>query len=130
MLGAPPNGLQADETAPAWTAAQGACEATFATAGNPPEHLRIAASTPHAGYLILRLRSYPAWRVAVNGRPFASLPRRDDGLMAVPVPQGPVDLTVDWTTTPDVVAGRWLSALAVLLLTGLWFLERRLLRPH
>ena len=62
----------------------------------------------------------------VNGRPIASLPHRDDGLIAVPIPQGPVDLAVDWTTTPDVIAGRWLSALAVLLLTALWLLERKL----
>ena len=38
------------------------------------------------------------------GKLVASFPQRDDGLMAVPVPQGPVDLTVDWTTTPDVIA--------------------------
>jgi hypothetical protein len=50
--------------------------------------------------------------------------------MAVPVPQGPVDLTVDWGATPDAVAGRWLSALAVLLLTGLWFWERKLARSR
>ena len=64
--------------------------------------------------------------VKVNGQPVADLPQRDDGLIAVPVPQGPVDLTVDWTTTADVIAGRWLSALGVLLLTGLCLLERRL----
>jgi hypothetical protein len=114
---------------PAWDAGQGSCEATFAAAGSRAEHLRIAAVAPHAGYLILRLRSYPAWRVRVNGRPVADLPRRDDGLMAVPVPQGPVDLAVDWTTTPDVIAGRWLSALALLLLAAVWILERQLQRP-
>ena len=54
-----------------------------------------------------------------------ALPKRDDGLIAVPVPQGPVDLTVDWTTSPDVVAGRWVSALSVLLLFALWWVELR-----
>jgi len=39
-------------------------------------------------------------------------------------------VTVDWTTTPDVLAGRWLSALALLLLTALWLLERKLGRPR
>jgi hypothetical protein len=91
-----------------------------------PEHKRLRTIVPHVGTLILRLRSYPAWRVAVNGRSVGTLPRRDDGLMAVPVPQGEVDLVVDWATTPDVIAGRWLTALAVLLLIGLWLLERRL----
>jgi hypothetical protein len=66
----------------------------------------------------------------VNGRPLDDLPKRNDGLMAVPVPQGPVDLTVDWTTTADVLAGRWLSALALLLLTALCLLERKLSQPR
>jgi hypothetical protein len=123
------NGAQQD-IAPTWDASQDSCEATFAAARNLPQHLRITAVTRHAGFLILRLRSYPAWLVEVNGRPVSNLPRRKDGLMAVPVPQGPVDLTVDWTTTPDVLAGRWLSALAVLLLISLCLLERKLTQPR
>jgi hypothetical protein len=117
---------------PLWQPDQGSCEAVFSATPNPgnPEHLRIAATTPHSGYLILRLRGYPAWRIAVNGRPIGDLPRRDDGLIAVPVLQGEVLLAVDWTTTSDVIAGRWFSALAALLLTGLWFLERKLRRPR
>jgi hypothetical protein len=133
VLGAPA-GESADGAVPAWDARQGSCEATFAAASSPPktlpEHLRIAAITPHPATLILRLRSYPAWRVLVNGRPIAALPQREDGLMAVPVPRGPVDLIVDWTTTRDVIAGRWLGSLAVLLLTALWLLERKLSRPR
>jgi hypothetical protein len=117
------------DAAPVWDAAQGSCEQTFAAsparATNHAEHFEIVANTGQAGYLILRLRSYPAWRVMVNRRLIAGLPKRDDGLMAVPVPKGPVDLTVDWTTTPDVVAGRWLSGLALILLAALFLLERR-----
>jgi hypothetical protein len=118
-----------DDIQPAWDARQGSCEATFARAPYPGktqyQHLRIAAIAPHAGYLILRLRTYPAWQVKVNGQPATFAPARDDGLMVVSVPQGPVDLTVDWTTTPDVVVGRWLSGLALLLVTALCVLERR-----
>jgi hypothetical protein len=117
---------------PLWQLGQRSCEAVFSMASNygNPEHLRIAATVPHPGFLILRLRSYPAWRVAVNGRPAVDLPRREDGLIAVPVTQGPIYLTVDWTTTPDVFAGCGLSALAALLLASLWLLERKLRRPH
>jgi hypothetical protein len=115
-----------EDVNPVWSPGQHSCEATFAAATNLPQHLRITAVVPQAGFLILRLCNYPAWKVKVNGRPVAGLPQRDDGLMAVPVPQGSVDLTVDWTTTLDVLAGRWLSALAVLLITGLWYLERKL----
>jgi hypothetical protein len=129
-LGVVPDGVQDDDAIPAWSAAQGSCEATMRWQLNQPEHRLIRGAVGQAGFLILRLRSYPAWRIAVNGKAIASLPRRADGLMAVPVPEGPVDLSVNWTTTPDAVAGRWLSALAVLLLTGLWFWERKLNRPR
>jgi len=129
-LGTVPDGQDPDEAIPAWSAAQGSCEATFAATNNQAEHLRIAAVAPHPGALILRLRSYPAWRVKVNGRSAAALAQRKDGLIVVPVPQGPVDLTVDWTTTGDVLAGRWLSGLALLLLIALCLLERKLSRPR
>jgi hypothetical protein len=129
-LGTVPDGQDADEAIPAWSAAQGSCEATFAATNNQAEHLRIAAVAPHPGALILRLRSYPAWRVKVNGRPATALAQRKDGLMAVPVPKGPIDLAVDWTTTGDLLAGRWLSGLALLSLIALCLLERRLSRPR
>jgi hypothetical protein len=122
------------DAAPVWEAAQGSCDETFAAspprASNHGEHFEIVANTGHAGYLILRLRSYPAWRVMVNGRLIAGLPKRDDGLMAVPVPEGPVNLTADWTATPDAILGRWLSGLALLLLAALWVLERKLAPPR
>jgi hypothetical protein len=127
-------GPKSFERFPVWQPGQRSCEATFSAASTSgqsrPEAFRIQATVEHAGFLILRLRSYPAWRVAVNGQLVGRLPRRDDGLMAVPVPQGEVNLTVDWANPPDVIAGRWLSALAVLLLTGLWLLERKLSQPR
>jgi len=121
------------DTNPAWKPGQGSCEATYAMHGDGaanPEHREFRALLPHSGYLVLRLLSYPAWSIRVNGqllkwdRPDA-LPKRDDGLIAVQVPQGPVALTLDWTTTRDVVAARWLSAIGVLLVTSLWFWEPR-----
>jgi hypothetical protein len=79
--------------------------------------------------LILRLRTYPAWTVTVNGRAMADLPRREDGLMAVPVAQGPTVVMVDWTTTPDVILGRWISLVSALLLAALFVIERKLRQP-
>jgi hypothetical protein len=114
----------------AWSASQGSCEATFAAQDQGPEHLRITATTGHAGYLVLRLQRFPAWRVKLNGRLITNLSKREDGLMAVPVPQGAVNLTVDWTTTPDVFVARCLSVLALLLLTALFLLERKLSRSR
>ena len=126
---------QGDEgLTPDWSPAQGSCDATFSWSTGRrdalAEHLRLDATASHAGYLILRLRSYPAWRVQVNGQAPRSMPERADGLMAVPVAQGPVELTVDWTTTEDVVAGRWLTVIGVALFAGLVWLERRNSPPH
>lgn len=118
-----------DDSTPVWDYAQRSCDEAF-----PPspvrvlhgaEHFEVLAVSDHAGYWIVRVRSYPAWQVRVNGHPVGAMPQREDGLMAVPVPTGPVLLTVDWTTTPDVVAGRWISLLAAALITALWWLERR-----
>jgi len=114
---------------PDWWVEQKSCEAAYSAtppaAQANPEHLHLRAVLPHAGTLILRLRTYPAWRIRINGQPAGPLTPREDGLTAVPVPQGPVDLTADWSTTPDVRAGRWLSALVLLLVIALWLRERR-----
>ena len=117
---------------PDWSADQKSCEATYGFEGAPgkvnPEHLLLHRTIPQAGYLVLRLRRYPAWAVRVNGQPAAGAPLRIDGLMAVPVAAGPVQVDVRWTTTPDVTAGRWISVLALVAGVGLWALEHR--RAH
>lgn len=115
-----------------WTASQGSCLRTFAIAGGRgnPEHLSLRADVPQAGFLVLRLLTYPAWTATVNGEPAAPLPRRDDGLLALPVPRGAVDLQIDWTTTPDVRLSRWVSLLGVLALTGVGLLERKMRRSQ
>jgi hypothetical protein len=127
-------GLGPEGTDREWSPDQKSCEATFAASpdhGKPAlEHLNIDAVTSHPGYLILRLRSYPAWQVTVNGRIVQALPERADGLIDVPVPQGSVSLAVNWITTPDIRAGRWLSALALVFITALCFVERKLSRPR
>lgn len=109
-----------------WAQDQGSCEATFAASRrNSSEHWHLNAVVPHDGFLILRLRSYPAWQVRLNGSLMHSLPERGDGLIALPVSRGPVQVTAQWTTTPDVVRARCLSALALLALVGVFLLERR-----
>ena len=132
VLGKPTENSDSDSgIAVVWSASQGTCEATYAAAHcSAPEHLKILANPPHTGFLVLKLRTYPAWLVKVNGVAIVPSPPRADGLMAVPVPAGPVVLTADWTTTTDVFVGRWLSALSVLALTGLCLLAREPKRKH
>lgn len=116
-----------------WAAGQHSCIATFPITGGRaanPEHLRLAADTPQSGFLVLRLLTYPAWTVRVNGDPATRLPHREDGLLAVPVPKGPVHLQIDWTTTPDMLLSRWVSLLSVLALTAVCLLERKTRRSQ
>jgi hypothetical protein len=115
-----------------WSPDQGTCDAAFSPEPNQTKsnarHFRVAGNVPHAGFLILRLRSYPAWRIRVNGTLVEHLPERGDGLIVVPVGPGPVEVTADWSSTPDILRGRGLSGLALALMAGVFILERRVLR--
>jgi len=118
------------EANPVWSSEQPGCIAAspeFDPASSP-EHLRFNEFIDRPGFLVLRLLSFPAWRVLLNGAVLKDLPFRTDGLLAVPVPAGPVNVSVDWSLTADVAAGRLLSALCVLLLVLLWWLERAIAR--
>jgi hypothetical protein len=125
-----------DGTVPEWDPANGHCDATYSWIRESgqlnSEHRRIIADIPRAGFLILHLREYAAWKVRVNGRMLAfeanpvlaPLPHRDDGLIAVPVPEGHTEVAIDWATTRDVIIGRWLSAFSLVLLVPLYIAER------
>lgn len=93
-----------------------------------PEQKWFMGIAEHAGYLILRLRYYPAWGVKVNGIPVTATAERERGLMAVPIPAGDVQVSVNWTTTDDVIAGRLVSGVAFLLIAGMYLFERKRLK--
>ena len=122
-------GESSEETNPQWTPNQHTCLTTFPVApesgATTAEDLRVDANSPQDGFLILRLRRYPAWQVRINGKPVEALSQRADGLLVVPVAQGSNRVSVEWTTTPDVWLGRCLSAGALILLVGLGWIERR-----
>lgn len=115
-----------------WSADQGSCLQTFPAEHDPgrpaaAEHLRVDAGAHEDGFLILRLRGYPAWDVRVNGKPiYENLPQRADGLIAVPVRHGNNFVTADWTTMRDAWIGRWLTGIALVLMTALCVVERKL----
>jgi hypothetical protein len=89
------------------------------------EHWTVSVVTPETGYAVLRLMDYPSWRVTVDGQPVKSRPFREDGLMAVPVNAGSHVLEVQWAATRDVVAGRAVSAIALLALVLVAVRERK-----
>jgi hypothetical protein len=130
-------------TAPAWRGESANCkssgwqEVSLLSDSSAPDAVRYLPKqkwfrgiAEHAGYVILRLRYYPAWAVKVNGVPVRGIAERERGLMAVPVPKGNVLVSVEWTTTGDVVAARCVSGLALLLVIGLFLLERKQLLAH
>ena len=126
-------GTASADTNPPWSPGQGTCLQTFAAApgrSNTAEHRQIDANVQEPGYLILRLRRYPAWQIRVNGSLVQNLPQRADGLLAVPVDQGPNRILIDWSTTPDVRLGRTISLLSFALVTALCVFERRQFRAQ
>ncbi len=127
-------GVGDPDLTPQWSPDQGSCEATFPFQAIPGSdevrHRSVLAKTPRAGFLVLRLREYPAWTVRVNGAEVERRPIRRDGLIVVPVPEGRVKVTVDWTTTRDVIAGRWVSAIALAIVTAVSLLMRKRAQPR
>ena len=117
--------IPAPDRNPVWAPTQGSCDLTAAAKLRTPEHMHIAITSGRPGFLIVRLHRFPAWRITVNGRVMGDLPQRIDGLVIVPVPQGPVEVAADWTTTPDVLAARCVTGVAILLLAALWYQERK-----
>ena len=111
---------------PQWRAGgSGAITATVDAKRQNAEHWVVSVSTPEPGFAVLRLMEYPAWRVTVDGRPAQGRPAREDGLMVVPVTAGSHSVEVRWKATRDVIAGRAVSAIALLLLAAVAMLERR-----
>jgi hypothetical protein len=89
------------------------------------EHWTVNIATAETGYAVLRLMDYPSWQVTVDGQPVKSRPLREDGLMAVPVNAGSHVMEVRWAATQDVVAGRAVSAIALLALAVVAMRERK-----
>ena len=112
-------------SAPVWYAEQGSCDDTYTAQLWQNEHKRLQIDSDHDGFVVLRLSRYPSWRITVNGTAPAQLPQREDGLTAVPITAGPSTIEVRWTDQPDVLVGRWISAISLLLLAALWLAERR-----
>jgi hypothetical protein len=85
------------------------------------EHMSATIDTATPGFALLRLMDYPAWQVRLNGRPVASRPHRDDGLMVLPIPAGDARIEVSYRTTPDIWTGRILTMVALIFFICLWF---------
>ncbi len=110
---------------PVWYPEQGSCDAVFADLQTQTEHKTLQTDIDDDGFLILRLRRYPAWQITVNNSPVASEGTREDGLIEIPVSAGHSNIDIHWSTTPDVRWGREVSAASLLLLILVGFAECR-----
>jgi len=110
---------------PFWYLEQGSCDATFAAELNQTERKRFQIDTGDGGFLVLRLRRYPAWEITINGSPVSGQGTREDGLIALPVAAGHSTVNIRWSTTPDVVWGRRISLASAMLLFLLWIAAHR-----
>ena len=74
--------------------------------------------------LVLRLLSYPAWRVEVNGRVVETAARAETGQMLVPVGTGANRVRITFIRTWDRTAGGWISLITALFVI-VWVLPSR-----
>ena len=82
--------------------------------GPAPSHLTLNLPTPQT--LILNLRDYPAWKITNNSTVITSRLKREDGLIAVPVPAGASNITITYNQTTDQTIGYIITATAILVL--------------
>ncbi|GGH16567.1 hypothetical protein GCM10011586_38490 [Silvibacterium dinghuense] len=94
------------------------------------EHRSLIIDAPAPAFAVLRLMDYPAWNVLRNGQPVTDRPRRDDGLMVIPIPAGRSEIDVRYGLTKDMWGGRSLSLISLVLLLGAFMLRMQAERGH
>jgi hypothetical protein len=88
-------------------------------AGPTPTHLTL--TSPNSEDLIVNLRDYPAWQIALNGTPIATRIQRNDGLIAIPLSAGPSTIDITYTQTVDQTIGDIISLSSIALLSAFAF---------
>jgi hypothetical protein len=90
-----------------------------------PESKAFNAIVTHPGKLVLKLFSYPAWRVEVNGRPVQTEARRVTAQLVIPVQVGENNVQITFAHSPDRTIGGSISLATVILMIGMLLFERR-----
>jgi hypothetical protein len=79
-----------------------------------PEDKLFTVETGEVSELALRLMSYPAWRVEVNGAAVPTWADAETGRVVVQLPAGHSRIRVSFVHTPDRVIGNIISATVIL----------------
>jgi hypothetical protein len=120
------NSALMENAPPFWLAGSPATAPPAAAHGPTPMHLSVTAPLPE--FLILNLRNYPAWHVFLNGSIDSALERRNDGLIAFPIPAGASTIDIRYAHTRDQTLGDAVSLLALLVLLAPPAMRRLLTR--
>ena len=89
------------------------------------EHKIFTVHSERPVTVVLRLMSYPAWKVSINGTPAVAQARPNTKEMAIEAPSGISRVDVHFTRTPDRTLGSAISLAAVALWLLLTFVDRR-----
>ncbi len=95
--------------------------------GSENKRFRVSSEKPAA--VVLRLMTYPAWKVAIDGKPADWQARTNTKEMIIPLPAGSSQVEVQFTRTPDRRLGSAISLAAASLWLLLVVLDRRRRRP-
>jgi hypothetical protein len=71
--------------------------------------------------IAVRLFSYPAWQVVVNGKPTVTEKTEVTGLIVIPVPAGDSDIHIYFRRTMDRLVGDIISLISLLAFLIVWF---------
>lgn len=118
-------GAPSSQANPTYTAGAEMMQAAVTVERWQAEHRLFDVTASGSGFAVVRLMDYPAWHVTVNGNEAANRPRRKDGLLVVPVPEGRSRIEISWRRTRDVTLGRFVSGISLLTLLAVGLMERR-----
>jgi len=90
-----------------------------------PTERHFTVHAADAGKLVVRLFSYPAWKVVVNGQPARTGKTDITELMVIPVAAGDNDVQIRFRSTLDRVVGDFVSLISLLVLIVVWIMTRR-----
>lgn len=86
-------------------------------------HFNVSSAT--AGFVVISLRNYPAWRITINGHAAGALPHRRDGLIVLPMHRGSSTIDIRYARTMDETMGWIISMISGVLLLLIWWLSER-----
>jgi hypothetical protein len=95
--------------------------------GQTEKHFTVHAVT--AQNVTVRLFSYPAWKVVVNGKPAKTGTTDVTGLIVIPLAAGDSDVHIYFRLTNDRIVGNVVSLISLGLLIAGWIMTQPKARP-